>query len=191
MSDQETSVVSEGDVAQETAKERKQPAGTVERILNFRDRNLLIGACREFCQADGKGDHKAQAKLDRVTKLILLEETIRYFEMIDDSLEDELFRWQRLRNDWLAWQQYQGGGLSVEELKKKAPSVDPAVEPKRPPRKQPEAAPADLRGKERPFYFPSKLDVWAQECLKRATWNPLAAEYVTELCSKFGIKEEE
>lgn len=191
MSDQETSVVDESVKAQETTKERKQPAGTVERILNFRERNLLIGACREFCQKDGKGDHKAQAKLDRVTKLICFEETVRYFDMIDDGLEDELFRWQRLRNDWLSWQQYQGGGLSVEELKKKAPTVDITDPPKKPSRKQPEATPEDLRGKDREFYFPSKLDVWVQEVLKVATWNPLAATYVTELCGKFGVKDEE
>lgn len=169
----------------------KQPQGTVERVLNFRERNLLVGACREFCQKDGKGDHKAQSKLDRLTKLVAFDETVEYFNMIDDSLEDALFKWQRARNDWLAWQQYQGGGITVEELRKKAPGVDPSSPPPKPPRTQPEASRSELRGKERPFYFPSKLDVWAQECLRVATWTPLAAEYVVELCGKFGIKDEE
>jgi len=169
----------------------KQPAGTVERVLNFRDRNLLIGACREFCQKDGKGDHKAQAKLDRVVKLVKFDETVEYFNMIDDSLEDDLFKWQRSRNDWLAWQQYQGGGITLEDLRKKVPGLDVSSPPMKPPRKQPEAKHEELRGKERAFYFLSKLDAWVQECLKVATWSPLAAEYVVELCGKFGIKDEE
>ncbi len=175
----------------ETPEPPKQPAGTVARVLNFRDRNMLIGSCREFCQKDGKGDYKAQAKLDRISKLISFEETLEYFEMIDDSIEDALFKWQRTRNDWLSWQQYLGGGLTVEELKKKAPAVDISSPPAKPPRRQPEGTPEERRGKERPFYFPSKLDVWVQEVLKVATWSPLAAEYVTELCGKFGVKDEE
>lgn len=169
----------------------KQPAGTVGRILNFRDRNLLVGACRDFCSKEGKGNHKAQSKLDRITKLVVFQETVDYFDMIDDSLEDALFRWQRLRNDWLALQQYMGGGLTAEDLKKKAPSVDLTDPPGKPSRRQPEATADESRGVAREFYFPSKLDVWAQEVLKAVTWSPLASEYVTELCEKFGIKDED
>ncbi len=69
------------------ASEKSVPAGCVERILNFRDRNLMISACREFCTEKGKGDYKAQAKLDKVSKIISFDETIEYFGMIEDSVE--------------------------------------------------------------------------------------------------------
>lgn len=169
----------------------KQPVGTVERVLNFRDRNLLIGACRQFCDKDKNGDHKAQSKLDRVSKLLNLDETVEYFNMIDDSVEDATFRWMKERNDYLAWMQYSSGGATLEELKKRAPNVDPSIKPKKPPKATPQATPAEMRGKERSFYIPSKLDAWIQDVLKVSTFQAMTAEYVTELCSKFGLKEED
>lgn len=174
-----------------TPEPTKPPPGTVERVLNFRERNLLIGACRQFCDKDGKGDHKAQAKLDRVSKLMSFQETIEYFHMIDDSIEDALFKWQRERNDYLCWKQYSSGGLTLSELKEKAPAVDPSSPPIKPPKAQPEATSHEMRGPERAFHIPSKLDAWIQDVLKISTFPSIAAEYVTELCSKFGINSED
>lgn len=169
----------------------KPPAGCVERLLNFRDRNILIGACRQYCDKDGKGDYKSASRLDRATRLLNLQETIEYFTMLDDSLEDALFNWQRERNNYLSWRQYQAGGITLDELKKKAPSVDPSSPPKKPNKNQPEATPDEMRGKEREFYIPSALDAWLQSVLRTATFPAFSAEYVTELCLKFGVKEEE
>lgn len=180
-----------GAITQPSKEEKKPPAGCVERVLNFRDRNILIGACRQFCDKDGKGDHKAASRLDRVTKILCLQETIDYFAMIDDSLEDALFKWQRDRNNYLSQRQYEAGGLTIEELRKRAPSVDPSTQTPKPKKVQPEATPAEMRGPERPFYIPSVLDAWIQGVLKVAVFSAVSAEYVTELCVKFGIKEDD
>jgi len=171
--------------------EPKIPVGHVERVLNYRDRNLLLGACQEYCSKDGRGNYKNTSKLDRISKLLLFQETVDYFAMIDESLEDALFKWQRSRNDWLSLQQYLGGGMTLEDLKKKAPAVDPQSPPKRPALTQPQATPEEMRGKDRSFYLPSKLDVFAQDALRAATWNPQTAEYVTELLARFEIKDED
>ena len=188
----ELKLVSKDDQVEAAPVEKSIPAGCVERVLNFRDRNLIIGACREFCQEKGKGDYKAQAKLDKVSKIISFQETLEYFEMIEDSMEEVTFKWQRERNDWLCYQQYMSGSLMAEELKKRAPGVDVGNPPKKAASKKlPEPSPEDQRGPARPFYFPSKIDVWVQDALKAANWQPIAAEYVTELCLKFGLKDED
>jgi hypothetical protein len=173
------------------ASPEEQPIGTVKRVLNFRDRNLLIGACRQWADKDGKGDHKGQSKVDRLTKAISFQETIDYFNMIDDSVEDALFRWQKDRNSYLSFKQYEAGGLTLEDLRKRAPWVDVSSPPAKPPKAQPEASPEEMRGKERTFYLPSKLDAWVQDVLKVSTFPSIASEYVVELCKKFGINEEE
>ena len=188
----ELKLVSKDDQLPVSAPEKSVPAGCVERVLNFRDRNLIIGACREFCQGMGKGDYKAQAKLDKVSKIISFQETLEYFEMIEESMEEATFKWQRERNDWLCYQQYMSGSLTAEELKKRAPGVDTGNPPRKAStKKAPEPTQDEQRGKARSFYFPSKIDVWVQDALKVANWQPLASEYVTELCLKFGLKDED
>lgn len=177
---------------QDPPTEARRPSGTVERVLNFQERSLLIFACKIYCSRQDKGDHKAQSKLDRLTKIVSYDETVEYFDMIDDSLEDQLFKWQRSRNDWLLIQQYLAGGISIEDLKKKSPALDIESPPEKPTRRQPEASQDDIRGKERPFYLPSKLDAWVQDVLRSVHWpNPEKAQYITELCGKFGIKSDE
>lgn len=170
----------------------KQPVGTVERVLNFQDRSLLLFGCKLYCKDPSKGDYRSQSRLTKLDKLLVHDETVEYFEMIDDSLEDRLFKWQRERNDWLLVQQYLAGGISLEEVKKKSPALDVDDPPKKPSRVQPEADPEEVRGKERSFYLPSKLDSWVQDVLKEVKWpNPEKAKYITELCTKFGIKGDE
>lgn len=173
---------------------RKQPVGTVERILNFQERSLLVAAGKIYCykKEQEKGDYKAQAKLSKLIKVLFHEETVDYFDMIDDSIEEKLFRWQRARNDWLLVQQYAAGGITLEELKKKSPLLDIQNPPEKPSRRQPEATTEEIRGRERSFYLPSKLDSWAQDVLRGVNWpNPEKAQYITELCEKFGIKSDE
>lgn len=180
------------DVAESTPTGRVQPAGTVERVLNFQERSLLAAACKSYCAKKDKGDHKAQSKLVRLLKLLSYDDTVEYFDMIDDSVEEQLFKWQRARNDWLLVEQYAAGGISHEELKKRAPLLDVNNPPPKPMRRQPEATPEEIRGRERAFYIPSKLDSWAQDILRETNWaNPEKAEYIVELCGKFGIKSDE
>lgn len=172
--------------------EKKQPAGTVERTLNFQERSLLVFACKLHCAKQDKGDYKAQSKLSKLIKLISYEECVEYFEMVDDSLEDRLFKWQRERNDWLLVQQYLAGGITIDDLKKKSPALDIENPPEKPSRRQPEASDGDIRGPARQFYLPSKLDSWVQDVLRGTHWpNPEKATYITELCGNFGIKNDE
>lgn len=170
----------------------RQPVGTVERVLNFQDRSLLLFGCKLYFKDSSKGDYKSQSKIAKLDKILAYNETVEYFEMIDDSLEDRLFKWQRERNDWLLVQQYLAGGISLEEVKKKSPALDIDDPPEKPSRVQPEVASEEVRGKERSFYLPSKLDSWVQDVLKEVKWpNPEKAKYITELCAKFGVKSDE
>jgi hypothetical protein len=174
-------------------QEKKQPAGTVERVLNFQERSLLIFGCKLYCaKQENKCDHKDQAKLSKLTTLLSYDETVEYFDMIDGSLEDLGFKWQRAKNDWLIFQLYRSGGITADEAKNKSSTLDLTNPPEKPIRRQPEAAPEEIRGKERSFYLPSKLDVWVQDVLRKVNWpNPEKAQYITELCEKFGIKSDE
>jgi hypothetical protein len=171
--------------------EKKTPAGCVERVLNYRDRNLLVGACRAFCSKDGHKGFKDQAKLDKVSKIVLFDETLDYFDMIDESLEDETRRWQRAKTRHKMWKDHKAGLVKAEDVKRLFPDADPDAEPEKPSFRQPVTGPKESRGDERPFHFPSKVDAWIQDALKAMEWSPFAAEYAVELCSKFGLSPDE
>lgn len=169
----------------------RPPIGCVERILNFKDRNNLYGACRAFCAKDGHKGFKDTVKLDRLNKIIKFEETLEYFAMIDDSLEDEILAWQRAKRVYKLWKDYRAGLLTADGFRKEVPNVNLEEGPPKPALLQPETKADDLRGKERSFYLPSKLDVWAQEAIKQMDWSPFVAMYTAELFSKFGINDED
>lgn len=173
----------------EAPESKKPPIGCVERILNFKDRNNLFGACRAFCAKEGHQGFKDQTKLDRLNKIILFEETLEYFAMIDDVLEDEVRAWQRDKRRYKLWKDYKAGLVKPEDFRKEFSDQD--AEPKKPALLQPESKPEDIRGKERSFYLPSKIDVWAQDAIRAMDWSPFLVEYTVELFQKFGIKEEE
>lgn len=143
----------------------KLPPGCVERILSFRDRNLIIGACRAWCQKQDRSDQKAITKLDRIQKLLVFEETVEYYEMIDDHYTLKQREWEKQKQLYL-------DGKGEKHGKRPQPSAQ------------------EQRGQERLFHVPSKLDAWIQESLREMRWNPLTAEYVTELFSKFEMAEE-
>ncbi len=175
----------------DTPEVKKPPMGCVERILSFKDRNNLYGACRAFCAKDGHKGFKDQAKLDRLNKIINFEETLEYFAMIDDNLEDEILAWQHSVRVYKLWKEYRVGIIKAEDLRKQVPDINLEEGPLKPALLQPQSKPEDLRGKERSFYLPSKLDVWVQEAIKQMDWSPFVAMYTVELFEKFGIKEEE
>ena len=172
--------------------ENKCPAGCVERTLNFRDRNLLIGAARDYCGKKEHGDFKNQAKLDRLTKLMCFQETLDYFEMLTDHYDDATREWRSARRKYNAWKDLRSGLYKdPDSFKRDFPDIDPGKGAEKPPLRAPEMTPKETRGEERAFYLPSKLDAWVQDVLKGAVWNALAAEYAVELCSKFGLKDED
>lgn len=173
----------------EFATVKKIPAGCVERVLNFKDRNNLFGACRAFCAQEGHKGFKDQTRLNSLNKIINFEETLEYFAMIDDSLEDETREWHRATRRYKLWKNYKAGLVKPEEFRKEFSDQDP--EPVKPALLAPETKPDELRGKERPFYLPSKIDVWAQDAIKAMDWSPFLVQYTVELFQKFGISEEE
>ena len=183
--------------ATSSAASQKCPSGCVERLLNFRERNLLIGAARDYCGKVDRhgnkehGDYKNQSKLDRLAKLVAFSETLEYFEVINDHYEDVVRSWKRARLVYVAWMNLNSGLIKPEDFKREFPAVDPEKGVAKPALRMPEATPKEMRGDERAFYFPSKLDVWVQDLLRVVTFEPLAAEYAVELCSKFGIKDED
>lgn len=171
--------------------EKRAPVGCVERILNFKDRNNLFGACRAYCAREGHKGFKDQDKLSRLNKIILFEETLEYFAMIDDLLEDAIRDWQRGRKRYKLWKDYKAGLVKIEDFRRELPGVNPDDEAPKPGLLAPESTPEDLRGKERSFYIPSKIDVWAQDAIKAMDWSPFTPQYTVELCEKFGIGDED
>lgn len=171
------------------AQERRVPEGCVVRTLNFRDRNLIVGACRAYAQGE-KGKYKGQFKLERVTKVLNFDETREYYEMINDSQAENLFKWQEARQAYVAFRMMKGGMMRVEEFAKQFPDLDLDACPEKPPVKQPELTKDEQRGRAREFYIPSKLDTFIMDAIQDYQWGSIGSEFVTELMEKFGIKEE-
>lgn len=172
------------------AEEKKVPEGHVVRTLSFRDRNLIVGACKFYVQGE-KGKYKGQFKVDRVSKLLCFEETLDYFNMVNDSQAENLFKWQEQRQAYVSWRSMKGGMVKVEEFVKQFPDLDLDECPPKPPIRQPELSDDEQRGKPREFHIPSKLDVFIQDALRDMEWNPDWSEYVVELLTKYGISPED
>jgi hypothetical protein len=175
--------------AEEAEVPRGVPAGCVERILSFRDRNFIIGACRAFCEKDGHKGFKDQAKLSRLNKLLAFEETLEYFAEFDDTLEDLVRAWTRQKRMYKLRRDVEEGVVKAGEFEKEFPGI--ALESvEKPTLRPPENSKEDMKGAESHFYLPSKLDVWVQDALRAMEWNWSAAEFSVDLCAKFGVTEE-
>jgi len=168
--------------------EKKCPPGHVERELNFRDRRLIILAC--LSHANGE-DYKKLAKLDKVKKALLIDEVDDYFDMVNESLEIQTRAWTRETNIYRMYEALKSGGTTEKALLERFPGLDPKKAPEKPPYKDPELTPADERGKARPFYLRSALDVFIIEALKDMKWASADCEYVSELAAKYELPDEE
>lgn len=194
---EEASRIEKAEPAGKPAAPKKIPTGHVERVLNMRDRNFLIGACRAYCETAKHRKFKDQEKLDRLKKLLSFEETLDYMAMIDDSLDDERRKWRGAQNRYKFWLSLKEGAANLDDLKKEYPGVDfvqllDAEEPPAKPRaRPPEHPPETLRGPERPFYLPSKLDAFAEEALRRMDWSTDMNEGSVEVCRKYAIERED
>lgn len=145
--------------------EKNDQPGCVKRVLNFRDRNQIMVACRAWFQRNeksDKNDEKAILRMNKVQKLLAFEETMEYFEMIEDSYAFRQAQWQRERQAWIAGQ---------------GPN----------PGKKPQPTPEEQRGQERVFHIPSKQDAWIEEAIRGMKWHPIGVEYVAELFERFQI----
>lgn len=172
--------------------ERKPPAGCVERILNFKDRNYLVGAALAYCGREGHKTYKDQRKLEQLKKLVNFEATLDHTAEITDAIELEQLKWAAAKEKYKAWVAYREGlldAVAVAKLKIQYPDMSLDQGPEKPPVRPPDLA-ADTRGPDSTFYLPSKLDAWVQVALAAMEWPANMAEYAVELCEKFGIKDE-
>jgi hypothetical protein len=174
-----------------SASEPKAPEGCTERTVTMRDRNSIMGACQAYCQKDGHKGLLDQTRLNRIKKILNWDETLEYFAMIDDSLDDEIRIWKRAKNQHKLWKDYRAGLIKAEDVKKTYPDLDLEGEFKKPPLREPELKPEDKCGPKKVVYLPSKLDAWVQDALKAMEWLPKMEELAVEVCAKFGIKSEE
>lgn len=171
---------------------RKQPPGTVERRLNFKDRNYLVGAARAYCEKEGHKGFKDQRKLEQLKKLVDFESTLDHSAEITEAIEEMTAEWQSAKVMHTTWSRYKKGILTpdqVKEMKRQYPDMDLENGPPKPPVRVPEPDPAYMRGPESVFYFPSKLDAWVQEALKVMEWPTTFTQYCFELFEKFQIEE--
>lgn len=173
------------------APEKKAPLGCVERVLDMRNKNAVIGACTLYCQKDGHKGLIDQTRLNRLKKLFNWDETLEYFAMIDDSLDDEVRAWKQAKNQYKLWKDYRAGLVKAEEVKKIYPSFDLEGEIQKPALVEPKNKLEHRRGPEAAVYIPSKLDAWIQDALKATDWLVHMDELAVEVCEKFGIKSEE
>lgn len=172
------------------AAERKVPSGCVERILNFKDRNFIVGACRAYCEKEGHKTFKDQKKLDQITKLLNFEATLDYYAMINDQTEDMNLAWESSTAKWRAWRRWKEKLLSTDEIRKTYPDLDLERGVEKPPSRAPEIPAEEHRGKDSTFYLPSKLDAWVQDALRAMDWATVMTAYVVELCEKFGVRDD-
>ena len=179
----------EKDKAEKDAPEKKVPEGCVVRNLTMRDRNLIIGACRTYIRGENKGKHKNQFKVDRILKVLLEQETVDYFLMINDSQAENLFKWQEARQAYVSFRMMKGGMVKTEEFAKSFPDVDVDECPPKPSLKQPELTKDDQRGPAREFYIPAKLDTFIEEALRDMEWGAVGSEQVVELLQKYSIED--
>ena len=170
--------------------EKKIPPGCVERVLNFKDRNFIVGACRAYCEREGHKTFKDQKKLDQVTKLLDFETTLDYYAVISDRKEDLSVAWESAMAKWRTWRRHKEKLVTTEDVRKVYPELDLEKGVEKPPLRAPDVSAEDERGKESSFYFPSKLDVWVQDALRAMDWTTVMTTYAVELCEKFGIKDE-
>ena len=182
--------VVEKDRLESEKPERTIPEGCVVRNLSFRDRNLIIGSCRVYVKGENRGKHKNQFRVDRVCKILLEQETVDYFLMINDAQAENLFKWQEGRQAYVAFRMMKGGMLKPEEFVKNFPGLDMDVCPQKPPVQQPKLTEDEQRGKVREFYIPAKIDAFIEEALRDMDWGTLGSEQVVELLQRYRIDEE-
>lgn len=175
------------------AEPKKQPPGTVERILNYLDRHLLLVAARAYCAQDGHRGSKDSKNLDRLLMFLRRDEVQDYHTMIDDNHEDAMIRWQGEREIYKRWRGYKAGAVTRKQLEEMYPDFNFEKEPPKPALRSPDISDADRCGADAVFHIASKLDAWIQAVLEKAEWDASKdwqIKFGLALQEKFGIKGE-
>lgn len=171
--------------------EPKVPEGCVERTLTMRDRNAIVGACEAYCQKEGHKGLLDQTRLNKIKKLLNWDETLEYFAMLDDALDEEVRIWRREKSQYKLWRDYRAGLVTAQDVKRAYPTLDLEAEPEKPSLREPELKPDEKRGPKKAVHLPSKLDAWVQDCLKSMQWLVKMDELAVEVCEKFGIRSDD
>lgn len=170
------------------------PPGCVERILSMRDRNLIVGACVSYCAKEGKRKVKEQVNLERVKRLFRFEETVEYFALMNDAVDDAKVVWDGARKKYRVWLALREGALKVSDVVKEYPTFDLDVEPMKPSPVAPKIKAEELVGPTSTFHIPAKLDVWISDALRDMEWPTEKVdmtEGAAELARKFDLAEKD
>lgn len=172
-----------------SAEVKKCPEGHVERTLNFRDRNLIFGAVQAYCNDKSRSDYKYRLRIDKIAKLLNIEENIEYFDMLDEWINTKHREWLIVSGRYNAYHNFKAGQVFLEKVRESFPDFDPNVEPPKP-GKKPKLTPEEMRGKARAFHIPSKIDAFIIDTIKAYDFKQADPEYVTELCVKYGLSDD-
>lgn len=172
-------------------EKKKVPLGCVERELTMRDRNMIVGACADYCASEGHKGYKDIEKLGRVKRILGWEETLDYFAMVNDAADEAVSAWLRAKARRRLWLDWKEGALKTDDLQRQHPALDLNQEPPKPAARQPETTLEERRGPSRTFHIPAKLDVWIADSLRAMKWPSAHVEGGIEVCAKYGLDEDE
>jgi len=173
-------------------KEPQIPEGCVARSLNFRDRRLILFACRTFVMGkERKGsDYKKMSKLDKVVKLLGDEAVDDYFDRIEEDVNSKARLWTKQQNLYVAYEAFKSSVMTKAQFLERFPDHDLSVTPVKPGR-IPKKTHEEERGKSSVFPIPAKLDVFIETSLKEMQWGDGDAEFVVELAEKYNLPDED
>jgi hypothetical protein len=160
----------------------------------MRDRNLIVGACVSYCAKEGKRKVKEQVNLERVKRLFRFEETVEYFALMNDAVDDAKVVWDGARKKYRVWLALREGALKVSDVVKEYPTFDLDVEPMKPSPVAPKIKAEELVGPTSTFHIPAKLDVWISDALRDMEWPTEKVdmtEGAAELARKFDLAEKD
>lgn len=180
----------------------KLKPGFVAQELTMKDRNLVIGACRAYCQRKGEKRIENHQFLERLNRILAFDETLEFYAMIGDVKDQMTREWNGQRMRYNRWRDWKAGlPVKVDTALEGEDGVKTIIEPFDPNREAP-AKPShqapklpndEERGPIRTFHIPAKLSVFIEKALKAMDWATFLTEDAVILCEKFGIeaKEEE
>jgi len=180
------------------AKDPGKPRpGCILHSLTMMDRNLLIGAGRQYCGKKGNRTNENHDKLNRLDRLLDFTETLDYHAMVKDA-NDQLDReWRGAAMRYNRWRDYRAGlPVKIDTALEGEDGVKTIIEPfdlsaKAPPKPtpRPPMLPEDEeRGPERIFQIPAKLVVWIQKVLTAVEWNAVQTKHGMTLCRIFDVE---
>lgn len=174
----------------------KPRTGCLVHQLTMKDRNLIIGACRAYCQKKGNKDIRNLNNLDRLIRLFNFQETLDFNALVGDVQAQMNREWAGAKMRYDRWRDWKAGlptkvdtSFEGEDGAKTIiePFVPSAPAPPKPPARPPELPKDEERGPVRSFNILARLDVWIQKALPVMEWNTVMTEDAVILCKLFNV----